>query len=606
MTKHFDFNNALSASATGLAEAADIDRLRSLRRTLVAASSTQSVTDHKRFARDAAFAMASAWWTAVCKRQGADRPFRPPFVKVEHDRLLFQSSETVADFAHLAARINPIYAAYEIGMAYATLLPSEARRDGGVHYTPPMMARQLVLHAKNAGADFVSGRILEPCAGGGTLLLAALESILDAGKHPPSRSWLQALPHRLLAVELDPTAAWLAQIAVDVALLPTAIAHASPLPCVVSIGDSLEKSFENDFDVVIMNPPFSRLKLTPDLRRKFARSLYGHANAYGLFLDQALRATKKNGVITALTPTSFLAGEYFKNLRGTLRTESNLREIGIFGARSGVFEGVQQELALTTIQKSKSSRSTHVAQLNICDSETVSGKPCGEFDLPQDLTAPWILPRTRDQVPIAQDAAKATHRLGDWGYKVKTGPVVWNRFKSKISENRQTGSFPLIWSGSVRKGGEFSWPPTARKDKAWLSIGQDQDHLLQSKPCILLQRTTSREQARRLVVAPLPVSLLENFGAVAIENHIQILEPVSEASEVSLRALEAFLNSKTADDLFRCLSGSTSVSAYELNALPLPCPTRLTNLENLVARRASADEIGLEVQSLYRRILGSE
>ena len=42
------------------------------------------------------------------------------------------------------------------------------------------------------------------------------------------------------------------------------------------------------------------------MRRRYRRSLYGHANQYGVFTDLALRWTVPGGVIAYVTPTSFL------------------------------------------------------------------------------------------------------------------------------------------------------------------------------------------------------------------------------------------------------------------------------------------------------------
>jgi len=61
----------------------------------------------------------------------------------------------------------------------------------------------------------------------------------------------------------------------------------------------------------------------------------------------------------------------------------------------------------------------------------------------------------------------------------------------------------------------------------------------------------------------------------------------------------ALLNSAAANEAFRCLSGSTAVSAYELGHLPLPDPAALEPLAALVASRAQADEIEAECRRLY-------
>ena len=116
----------------------------------------------------------------------------------------------------------------------------------------------------------------------------------------------------------------------------------------MTVCDALEAEPEGvGFDLVVGNPPYGRVKLSHDLREKFARSLFGHANLYGVFTDLALRFAKSNGVVGYVTPTSFLAGAYFKALRGMLGGETWLVGIDLMTDRRGVFEDVLQETALT-------------------------------------------------------------------------------------------------------------------------------------------------------------------------------------------------------------------------------------------------------------------
>ena len=117
--------------------------------------------------------------------------------------------------------------------------------------------------------------------------------------------------------------AWLAQIALDIVLLPFSAIAGKKTPNLVALCDSLQKNPPRErFDLVIGNPPYARTKLPPELREKFRRSLFGHANLYGVFTDVALRHARVGGVIAFVTPTSFLAGEYFKNLRALLGSEA--------------------------------------------------------------------------------------------------------------------------------------------------------------------------------------------------------------------------------------------------------------------------------------------
>jgi adenine-specific DNA-methyltransferase len=87
------------------------------------------------------------------------------------------------------------------------------------------------------------------------------------------------------------------------------------------------------------------------VRARFKRSLYGHANLYGVFTELAIQFAKTGGVIAYVTPTSFLAGEYFKALRSLLASYARPVNIDFVSVRRGVFDDALQETMLATYRK---------------------------------------------------------------------------------------------------------------------------------------------------------------------------------------------------------------------------------------------------------------
>jgi hypothetical protein len=101
---------------------------------------------------------------------------------------------------------------------------------------------------------------------------------------------------------------------------------------------------------------------------------------------------------------------------------------------------------------------------------------------------------------------------------------------------------------------------------------------------LLVQRTTAKEQHRRIISAILPNEFIQKHGrGVVVENHLNIVKQAEGLlPAVPLRAVCALLNSQAVDQVFRCISGSVAVSAYELNALPLPDPEQIAQLDRLL------------------------
>jgi adenine-specific DNA-methyltransferase len=60
--------------------------------------------------------------------------------------------------------------------------------------------------------------------------------------------------------------------------------------------------------------------------------------------------------------------------------------------------------------------------------------------------------------------------------------------------------------------------------------------------------------------------------------------------------MAALLNTETVDRIFRCLSGSTAVSRFEMESVPLPPPNRLAALEKV---RGDGDAAERVVRAAY-------
>ena len=205
---------------------------------------------------------------------------------------------------------------YWIGSIYTGMMPERKRAELGAYYTPPPLCERLLDMATNAHFDWRNGRVLDPACGSGAFLSPVAKRMLESLYDLDPQSALTSIEKRLRGIELDPFAAWMSQIFLDATLFDVCSAAGRLPKPVIHQGDALKaKPTGRGFDLVVGNPPYGRVTLSPELRQKFKRSLFGHANLYGVFTDLALRLVKPRGVIGYVTPTSFLAGAYFKEAK---------------------------------------------------------------------------------------------------------------------------------------------------------------------------------------------------------------------------------------------------------------------------------------------------
>jgi adenine-specific DNA-methyltransferase len=459
--------------------------------------------------------------------------------------------------------------AEEVGHAYVSALPREERSKYGRHYTPQLLAAELWAMAKRAMGwkhpQPLDGCVLDPACGSGALLLPVLREHLGAAARVDAQLALNALPNHIVGVDNDPAAAWLANVLLASEMLPvlarTERARRKPLPALVRHGDGLA-AVEESVRVVVMNPPYGRVRLNEHERARFADSLYGHANLYGLFMAAALEALDSRGVLTALVPTSFLAGRYFENLRAVLAKNTALREIAFVADRNGSFSGVLQETCLAAFSR------VRVRKVTVAN---ISGQVSEVAKLASPRRAgPWLLPRRSDDAPVAAVAVRMPLTLGSAGWKISTGPLVWNRRKTDLAPASAGSRVRVLWAADIDGG--VIHRDRARDNVRFLTLsGTDEQVMVLDQPAVLIQRTTAPEQNRRLVAAYLNAEILAQWGGrIVVENHVNVARPVTGAPALSAEILYRLFATDTIDRVLRCLSGSVAVSAYELEALPLP------------------------------------
>jgi adenine-specific DNA-methyltransferase len=497
-----------------------------------------------------------------------------------------------------AASLPFIEAIFFLTSLYPAMLPQHRRSELGAFYTPPCLAERLVELAVEAGLDWRTARVLDPAAGGGAFLIQAASQmrIALAGAEPAFA--LAQMGKRLCGLELDANAAAMAQASLELLLADWIVASGRPAPLMVKVCDTLEETPRAEFDLVVGNPPYGRVTLNPDQRARFARGLYGHANLYGVFTDIAIRWCKPNGLIAYLTPTSMLGGQYFAALRGLLAKEAPPIGIDLVQARQGVFEDVMQETLLALYRCKAKPQRIQVHYLTVRSETEAAVVRNGTIGLPKDPKSPWFAPRDPKHGRLIAQVERMPTRLSDWGYEVSTGPLVWNRFKGQLQQKAGKNAFPLIWAEAVTSDGRFMFRAEKKNHAPYFRLEHGDGWLLVEEGCVLLQRTTAKEQARRLIAAELPTDFVQRHGGVVVENHLNMVR-ATEPPKVSAAAVAAILNSRVVDEVFRCISGSVAVSAFELEALPMPSVTEMKAVERMVAHQEKKAVIDAAIAAIY-------
>ena len=477
--------------------------------------------------------------------------------------------------------------AFWLSSAYAAWVGEDVRRDRAMVFTPPILSTRLIDDLANNGASFTNGVFMDTACGGAAFLVPVAirmrEELKEKGLGPAAI--IEHIRTHLIGVDLDPTLCRMSSFFLKMTLYEDIVAAGKEPQFNVRSTNALTELGElfGKIDVVLCNPPYR--KMPPDevakYRKRFGAVIEGQPNLYALFFALALKLLRPNGTAALLTATSFLSGQYFSKLRTHLLEHAYTRQIDIIGDRNGVFIGVELETAITVFRK-RASPAASLEQTEVFAPRRANGfDSIGVYALPNSGAA-WTIPRSAGDAEAIRAANGSQFRLTDYGYRPRIGAFVWNRDQRKRFHSESAARkgaqapFPLIWSSDIGQDGKlvFNRHKDERRD-AFVDMGRIGHVSVISQPCIALQRVTSNDQSRRLVAAPVKRAFIKKHGGVVGENHVVFIEQVTKNPALSPSQLAKVLRSQPIDRLFRSISGSTNVSAFELSQLPMPEPHAL-------------------------------
>ncbi len=520
-----------------------------------------------------------------CKQQYKSAP-APKLPSSTH----LAATPQLKNFVGLLKQMDFLEASYWLSSAYAMLTDETYRKKLAMFFTPASLTRGLLDDLAAQGVDFGRHSFLDPACGGAAFLAPIAfrmrEALETRGLSPAAR--LRHIERHLFGTDKDATLCKLSRQFLYMALHEDIEASGYVPTFTIETADSLKSQGGKlgRRDVVVCNPPYRKLAADEValLDPAFKGVTEAQPNLYGIFIFHCVRLVRPKGVVALVTPTSFLSGQYFSGLRSFLIRNTDVAHIGMVSERKGVFIDVEQETALTVLRRRLPDNRTE-AQATV-SVVSVEGKYTyvGASVLPNGGSV-WPIPRVVADVALLRLAAASKFRLADYGYKIRIGAYVWNRDKRPKYETlrdvlraKTKTAVPLLWSRSISPDGHLTFDPDLKADgHHFVDLGDKQHAAVVRQPCVVMQRVTSNDQPRRLVAAPVSIALIVAHGGFVGENHIVILEPAVELPQLPPTQLAELISTHAVDRIYRCISGATNVSVFELSQLALPDPAKLAN-----------------------------
>lgn len=430
-------------------------------------------------------------------------------------------------------------------------------RDSAVARISPHTQQQLeqfltpISVAQQAVSLFTPGekpvKILD--LGSGTGILSAVTA-----EHAPQGS-------SIVAIEQDSTLAadsrkTLSSVCKDITVINSSV---------------FEVLLDAEFDRVILNPPYKKIKPTMISTSSGGVKV---TNLYTAFLVIAIQSMSEYGECVAIIPRSWMNGEYFKDFRKWLLRECSIDTIAVYGSRQDHFSdlNILQEIMLIKLSKRRQ-------QDNVVVYDGISPVDSLSPDKAETIQfASLILGKERVIRIEKEDSRLARFKsLSSQGFWVSTGKLVWFRNRDILSTEETDESYPLYWSGN--QSGLQTLHPVQSDKAQWVTGDAEQRNvLLPPGSYCLVNRFSAKEQARRI-----HASYVCSEVSFAADNKLNYIHQGSSRRTIPItgelaRGLAIWLSSTIVDNWYRQISGSTQVNATDLRQIPCPSKSELIML----------------------------
>ena len=286
------------------------------------------------------------------------------------------------------------------------------------------------------------------------------------------------------------------------------------------------------YDYIIGNPPYFELKLNEEIKKKYFDIIKGRVNIFSLFIKTGLDLLKDGGYLAYVVPPSMNNGAYFSKLREYIIKNSSLEYLHIIDGADN-FHLANQKVMLIILKKTNSKKSSkYIFKKNRITIFTEDKK-------------------------FLNKAYKNTVSLKDIGYTVKTGSIIWNEHKEKLTNDKNNSTL-LIWASNINNG-KIIIGYTKGKPQYIKNISSD---LIIKSRVVVVNRITGSSKDINIKAA------IVNEKEFVCENHVNVIYMSKNANQnYSLEDIFKALQDKTNIKVMRLISGNTQISKTELERL---------------------------------------
>jgi adenine-specific DNA-methyltransferase len=291
------------------------------------------------------------------------------------------------------------------------------------------------------------------------------------------------------------------------------------------------------YDLIVGNPPYFVLDKGYQIPKKIEPFICGRPNMFGLFIIQSIFMLSPNGILAFVIPKSFLNSAYYSKIRNYIKETCKIIEIIDF-EKDNKFIDTQQSTFGIILKKEPNNK---IASIE-CN---YSIKFNNNFMF------------TNDSV-FLKSLLEGTTTLEKLGLSVRTGNIVWNQHKDKLTDD--DNETVLIYNTNLTKEHTIDLK-TFKNEEKHQYIRKDG----RLEPILVVNRGNGNSTYK------LNYALVTNIGPYLIENHLNEVYSIKKLKKEELiilfnKVIQSFENPKT--QLFiNLFLGNNGLSKTELETI---------------------------------------
>lgn len=282
------------------------------------------------------------------------------------------------------------------------------------------------------------------------------------------------------------------------------------------------------YDLVVGNPPYFVCP-KEDVPAIYREYMVGRPNMFGVFILHALAGLNPNGMLAFVIPKSFMNAAYYGKIREHILRTCRILDIMVFDQAE--FIDTEQETFGIFLQKGNGSLESPFA-FRIGDN--------------------WVFTENAERLRTLLAGSTTLKALG---YSVKTGSVVWNEHKDKLSDDATKPL--LIYNSNVGADHTFVLKTFNNPEKkAFVDLPG-----AQTDPVIVVNRGNGN------TAYSLTYAFIDGRQPYFVENHLNVIQKATNPDYP--RILRSLQDPRTTEFL-RLFIGNGGLSKTELeNFLPI-------------------------------------